>query len=106
MHILREPSFFSTNNIGAPHGEILALMKPLSRRSFNFSLNSLISAGAIMLGGTDIGWVSGRRSIPKSIYLSGGTPRRYFGNTTGKSLTSGSYLRDGVSRLKSLTRSR
>ncbi|KAK4737145.1 hypothetical protein R3W88_000842 [Solanum pinnatisectum] len=83
MHILRELSFFFTNNTGAPHGEILGLMKPLSRRSFNCSFNSLSSAGAILLGGIEIGWVSGRRSIPKSISLSGGTPRRSSGNTSG-----------------------
>ena len=50
MHILREPSFFFTNNTGAPHGEILGLMKPLSRRSFNCSFNSFNSAGAILYG--------------------------------------------------------
>ena len=57
----------------SPHGEILGLMKPLSRRSFNFSFNSLTSAGSILYGEIEIGWVSGRRSIPKSISLLGGT---------------------------------
>ena len=39
--ILRELSFFFTNNTGAPHGEILGLMKPLSRRSFKYFFNYL-----------------------------------------------------------------
>ena len=67
MYILKEPSFFFTNNIGAPNGEILGLMKPLSRRCFNCSFNSLSSAGAILLGEIEIGWESGKRLIPKSI---------------------------------------
>ena len=62
MRILREPSFFFTNSTGAPHGEILGWMKPLSRRSFNRSFNFLSS----------IGWASGMISIPHSISLSGG----------------------------------
>ena len=106
MHILREPSFFFTNNTGAPHGEILSLMKPLSRRSFNYSFNSLSSAGDILQGVIEIGWVSGKRSIPKSISLSGGTPRRSFGNTSENSQTTGTYSRDGVTRLESLTQTR
>ena len=37
MHILRVPSFFLTNKIGAPHGDILSWMKPLSSRSLNIT---------------------------------------------------------------------
>ena len=69
MHILREPYFFYTNNTGAPYDEILSLMKPLSRRYFNCSFNSISSAGANLLGEMKIGWVSRRISIPKSIFL-------------------------------------
>ncbi|KAK4737181.1 hypothetical protein R3W88_000878 [Solanum pinnatisectum] len=103
MHILREPSFFFLNNTGAPHGEILGLMKPLSRRSFNCSFNSLSSAGAILLGGIKIGWVYGMRSIPKSISLSGGTSRKSSGNTFENSLTTRTDSRVGNLELEFLT---
>ena len=102
MHILREPSFFFTNNTGAPHGEILGLMKPLSTRSFNCSFNSLSSAGAILLEGTELGLESRRISIPNLIPLSGETLRRSSGNTFGNSQTTGTDSRDGVSRIKYL----
>ena len=92
--------FFFTNNTSAPYGEILGLMKPLSRRSFNCFFNSLSSAWDIHWGGIEIGWVSGRRSIQKSIFLSGGTPGRPFGNIYGNSQTTGTDSRDGVSRLE------
>ncbi|KAK4726980.1 hypothetical protein R3W88_031897 [Solanum pinnatisectum] len=99
MHILREPSFFFTNNTSVPHGKILGLMKPLSRRSFNSSFNSLSSAGTILYGEIKIGWVSGKRLIPKSISLSRGTS----GRSSGNSLTIGTDSRVGVSKLESLT---
>ena len=69
MHIMREPSFFLTNNTGAPHGEILGLMKPLYTRSFNCSFNSVSSAGDILEGGAEIGWLSGTILNPMSIFL-------------------------------------
>ena len=40
--------FLLTNNTGAPHGEILGLIKPLSRRYFNCSFNFLSYVGAIL----------------------------------------------------------
>ncbi|KAF3668022.1 hypothetical protein FXO37_09738 [Capsicum annuum] len=75
------------NRTVAPYGETLGLMNPLSRRSFNYSFNSLSSAGAILYGRIEIGCISGRRSIPKSISLSRGTPRRSSRNTSRNSLT-------------------
>ncbi|KAK4708663.1 hypothetical protein R3W88_029588 [Solanum pinnatisectum] len=103
---LKEPFFFFTNNTGAPHGEILGLMKPLSKRSFNCSFNSLSSAGAILVERIKMGWVFGRRSISKLISLSGGTPGRSFGNTSGNSFTTRTDSRFGVSEFESLTRTR
>ncbi|KAK4737051.1 hypothetical protein R3W88_000748 [Solanum pinnatisectum] len=104
--ITEEPSFFFTNNTGVPHAKILGLMKPLSRRSFNYSFNSLSSARAILLGGIEIGWVFGRRSIPKSILLPGGTPGKSSGNNFGNSLTTGTDSKVGVSELESLTQTK
>ena len=95
MLVLREPSFLFTNNTSAPQCEILDLMKPLYRRSFNYSFSSLSSAGAIMSEGIEIGWVRGKRSIPKSISLSGGTPGRSSKNTFGNTQTTGTDLRVG-----------
>ncbi|PHT74100.1 hypothetical protein T459_21377 [Capsicum annuum] len=60
------------NKTGTPYGDILGLMNPLSKRSFNYSFSSLSSTGAILYGKIDIGSVSGRRLMLKSISLSGG----------------------------------
>ncbi|GJW89160.1 hypothetical protein Tco_0164500 [Tanacetum coccineum] len=43
MHIQNDPSFFLTNKTGAPQGEELGLIKPLSDSSFSYSDNSFIS---------------------------------------------------------------
>ncbi|GKB61930.1 hypothetical protein Tco_0918116 [Tanacetum coccineum] len=37
MHIRNDPSFFLTNKTGAPRGEELGLIKPLSDSSFSCS---------------------------------------------------------------------
>nr|GFC32031.1 hypothetical protein [Tanacetum cinerariifolium] len=50
MHILNEPSFFLKNKIGAPQGEELGLMKPLSESSCSCFDNSFISDGAKRYG--------------------------------------------------------
>ncbi|GJS72743.1 hypothetical protein Tco_0705584 [Tanacetum coccineum] len=42
MYIRNDPSFFLTNKIGAPQGEELGLIKPLSDSSCNCSDNSFI----------------------------------------------------------------
>ena len=39
--------FFFTNNIEAPHGEVLERIKPLSNKSYNCPFNSLNLAGAM-----------------------------------------------------------
>lgn len=54
---------------GAPPGDILGQINPLSRRSSNGSFSSC-SVGAIVQGGMVIGWVPELTSIPKSITLS------------------------------------
>ncbi|GJX36923.1 hypothetical protein Tco_0248480 [Tanacetum coccineum] len=46
MHIRNDPSFFLTNKTGAPQGEELGLINPLSNSSFSCSDNSFISEGA------------------------------------------------------------
>ena len=81
------PSFFFTNNTGAPQGETLGLMKPLSSSSCNYAFNSLNSAGAIRYGALEIGLEPGNRSIENSISLFGGNPDKFSGNTSGNSLT-------------------
>ena len=43
MHILQEPSFFLTNTIGDPHGDVLGLMNPLSSNSCTYFLISAFS---------------------------------------------------------------
>ena len=50
MHILNAPSFFFTNNTGAPHGEWLGRMKPLLNSSCSCVCNSFSSAVAILYG--------------------------------------------------------
>ncbi|KAF3619113.1 hypothetical protein FXO38_33072 [Capsicum annuum] len=106
IHILREPSFLRMNKTGAPHGDTLGLINPLSRRFFNYFFNSLSSAGAILYSGIDMGYVSGRRSISKLIPLSKGTPERSSGNISGNSDATDTDSRVGVSELESWTRTR
>nr|GEU65562.1 hypothetical protein [Tanacetum cinerariifolium] len=50
MHILNDPYFILTNKTGAPQGEELGLIKPLSASSFSCSDNSFILDGANRLG--------------------------------------------------------
>ncbi|PHT44817.1 hypothetical protein CQW23_13975 [Capsicum baccatum] len=73
------------NRTGAPHGDILGLINPISRRSFNCSVNFLSFSGAILYGRIEMGWVSGKRSILKSISLSRETPERSSRNASGNS---------------------
>ena len=67
IHILKDPSLFLTKKIGAPNGEILGLMKIFSSKSLSCALNSFNSAGDIQYIGTEMGFVSGSTSMPKSI---------------------------------------
>ncbi|KAK4717889.1 hypothetical protein R3W88_016227 [Solanum pinnatisectum] len=86
------------NKTGAPHGEILGRMKPLSKKSFNCSFNSFNSAGAIWLRGIEIGCVSRKRSISKSLSLSRGILGKSSRNTSGNSFTIEIDSRVGVSK--------
>nr|GFB95920.1 hypothetical protein [Tanacetum cinerariifolium] len=47
MHIRNDPSFFLTNRTGAPQGEELGLIKPLSDSSFSCSANSFIQKAPV-----------------------------------------------------------
>ncbi|KAJ0439109.1 hypothetical protein HanHA300_Chr16g0621591 [Helianthus annuus] len=76
------PSFFFTNNTGAPHGETLGLMNPRSRSSCNCSFNSFNSNGAIRYGALEIGSAPGTRSIVNSTSRSGGNLRSSSGKTS------------------------
>ncbi|PHT59525.1 hypothetical protein CQW23_01888 [Capsicum baccatum] len=95
-----------TLKIGTLYEKTLGLMNPLSKMSFKFSFNSLSLVGAIIYGRIEMGWVSGRRSISKSISLSEETPEKSSGNTSGNYLTTEIDSRFGVSELESLTQTR
>nr|GFC35515.1 hypothetical protein [Tanacetum cinerariifolium] len=85
MHILNEPSFFLTNKTGAPQGEELGLMKPLSESSCSCFDNFFISDGAKRYGARATGAAHGIRSIWNSIGRAGGRPGKSSRNTSGKS---------------------
>ncbi|KAJ0615098.1 hypothetical protein HanIR_Chr02g0070121 [Helianthus annuus] len=61
MHIRIDPSFFLTNNTGAPHGDELGCIKPFSSRSSNCFFSSCISISASRYGSLPIGAVPGMR---------------------------------------------
>nr|GFD15024.1 hypothetical protein [Tanacetum cinerariifolium] len=94
-------SFFLTNKTGAPQGEELGLMKPLSESSYSCSDNSFISDGAKRYGARATGaaprirsiWNStgraggaapGIKSIWNSIGRAAGRPGKSSGNTSEK----------------------
>ncbi|GJV24253.1 hypothetical protein Tco_1376948 [Tanacetum coccineum] len=89
MHILNDPSFFLKNKTGAPQGEELGLMNPLSERSCNCFVNSFISDGANRYGARATGAALGIQSIWNSTGRAGGRPGKSSGNTSGKSQTIG-----------------
>ncbi|GJR21118.1 hypothetical protein Tco_0969645 [Tanacetum coccineum] len=72
MHILNDPSFFLTNKTGAPQGEELGLMNPLSESSCNCSDNSFILDGANRYGARATGAAPGTKSIWNSTGRAGG----------------------------------
>ncbi|GKG00061.1 hypothetical protein Tco_0301751 [Tanacetum coccineum] len=76
MHILNDPSFFLKNKTGAPQGEELGLMNPLSEieSSCNCSDNSFISDGANRYGARATGASPGINSIWNSTGRAGGRP--------------------------------
>ena len=73
MHSRRVLSFFA-NSTGAPHGEVLSLMKPLPSNSCIWTLSSYNSTGVILCGAIEIGDVPRCNSMRKSTSLSGGNP--------------------------------
>src|SRR3954470_15596926 len=88
-----EPSFFFTNNTGAPHGETLGRMNLFSSNSSNCFFNSANSDGDIRYGAIDTGLVPGINSIVNSTSLSDGKSFTSSGKTSGKSHTTGNSLR-------------
>src|ERR1017187_7189368 len=96
MHNRNVPSFFLTNSTGAPHGDVLGLINPLSNISSNCALSSFSSAGAIRYGAFEIGVVPGTNSIPNSTFRSGGNPTISSGNTSTNSETTGIVLISGT----------
>ena len=103
MHILKDPSFFFTNNASAPHGELLVLIKPLSSKSLTLAFNSFNSSRAIRYGRIVIGLASGIKSIPKSISYLGGIQERSLGKKSRNSLTTGTNLMGGILESRSST---
>ncbi|MFS7922844.1 hypothetical protein Hanom_Chr03g00253791 [Helianthus anomalus] len=63
MHIRKVPSFFFANNTGAPQGEELGRMKPLSKSSCNCVDSSSSSDGAKRYGARAMGAAPGASSI-------------------------------------------
>jgi len=92
IHKRRVPSFFLTNNTGAPHGDTLRRMKPFSSSSCNCTFNFFNSAGAILYGFMEIGSTPGITLISNYTSLSGGNPGNSSGNAFGKSYTVGMSL--------------
>ena len=96
MHNRNVPSFFLTNNTGAPHGDVLGRINPLSNMSSSYALSSFNSAGAIRYGAFEIGVVPGTNSIPNSTSRSGDSPTISSGNTSANYDTTGIVLISGA----------
>ena len=94
MHNRRVLSFFFTNRTGAPYGEVLILMNPLSSNSCILTLTSYNSTGAILCGVIEIGDVLGCNSIQKFTSL-------YEGNLGSSSGKTSSYSHTTQGRSKS-----
>nr|GEZ71353.1 hypothetical protein [Tanacetum cinerariifolium] len=75
---------YSVHETGAPQGEELGLMKPISESSCSCSDNSFISDGANRYGARATGAASGIRSIWNSTGRAGGRPSNSSGNTFRK----------------------
>ena len=74
MYSRRVLSIFLENRTGAPQGEVLGLMKPLSNNSCIWTLSSCNSTGTILCRVIEMGDVLGCNSIVKSTFLYGGNP--------------------------------
>ena len=83
------PSFFFTNNIGAPHDEVLDRMKCFSISSSICFLSSTNSAGAIRYEVIDTGLIPGTKLIENFTSLLGGNPGTSSGNTSSNSYIAG-----------------
>ncbi|GKF35906.1 hypothetical protein Tco_0112664, partial [Tanacetum coccineum] len=70
---------------GAPQGEELGLMKPLSVSSCSCSASSFISNGANLYGAHATGVAPGTKSIQNSTCWVGGIPGKSSGKTSGNS---------------------
>ncbi|KAJ0854109.1 hypothetical protein HanRHA438_Chr14g0658921 [Helianthus annuus] len=79
---MRDPSFFFTKRTGAPQGEKLGRIKPLSESSCSCLDNSCISDGARRYGALATGFAPGTRSIRNSTWRAGGRPGKSSGNTS------------------------
>jgi len=80
------PTFFLTNNVGAPHGETLGLINYFSRNSSNCFFNSPNYDADIRYGAIEIGLVPGTKSIANSTSLSYGNSIMSFGKNFWKLL--------------------
>ena len=103
MHSRRVLSFFFANRTGAPHGEVLGLMKPLPNNSCIWTFSSYNSTGAILYGVIEMGDVPGCNSMWKSTSLGGGNPGSSSGKTSSYSQTTRGRL---ISYLTSSSRVR
>ena len=77
-----DPSFFFTNNTGAPHGDELGRINPFSVNSVNCFDNSSNSVGASQKGARATGAAPGINSIRNSTCLTGGSPGKSSGKTS------------------------
>ena len=72
-------SFFFANRTGAPHGEVLGLMNPLSGSSCSWTLSSYNSTDAILCGVIEMGEVPGCNSVrPEKFQFLGKWQNRNF----------------------------
>ncbi|GKF96304.1 hypothetical protein Tco_0289039, partial [Tanacetum coccineum] len=69
MHIRNDPSFFFTNNTGAPYGDEFGRIKPFSNNSCSCLDNSFILDGAKRYGVRATGAAPGIKSIQNSTCL-------------------------------------
>ena len=97
MHSRRVLSFFFANRTGAPYGEVLGPMNPLSSSSCSWTLSSCNSNGAILCGVIEMGEVPGCNLIPKSTTLCGGSPGSSSGKTSTYSHTTRGRSKSGLS---------
>ena len=84
-----EPSFFLTNKTGAPQGELLGQINPLSSNSCICIFNSANFEEAVLYRDCDIGMVQRNISIDTSTSLLCGNLGNLSGKTSRNSFTIG-----------------